>query len=110
MPRNLETPIASASSPAIFVSEWLTHRVIRRYLMLFSDEAWPDVIKWTFLMGLLTLQRSRVAIHQLAVEDLIELVKANSETSLSPAQRLAPLQFAPARLRLAAAEETPRTR
>ncbi|PFH34358.1 hypothetical protein BESB_075100 [Besnoitia besnoiti] len=89
------SPVKAAGlCPSILVSEWLAHKLIRRYLEGFSEQTWPSVVKWTFILGVLSLRNSDVPLHSLSVDDLIDIVNQNGYCSLTPAQRLAPLQWA----------------
>ncbi|KFH09942.1 hypothetical protein TGVAND_314265 [Toxoplasma gondii VAND] len=84
----------SRQCQSILVSEWLANKLIRRYLESFSDQTWPSVVKWTFVLGVLSLKNSGIPLHSLSVDELVDIVNQNGYSSLTPAQRLVPLQWA----------------
>ncbi|PHJ22729.1 hypothetical protein CSUI_003423 [Cystoisospora suis] len=81
-------------SSSVIVSEWLAHKLIRQYLEGFSESSWPAVVKWTFVLGVLALRNSNLPLHKLSVNDLVDIVNQNGYSTMTPAQRLAPLQWA----------------
>ncbi|CBZ55311.1 hypothetical protein NCLIV_057340 [Neospora caninum Liverpool] len=85
---------ASTQCQSVLVSEWLANKLIRRYLEAFTEQTWPAVVKWTFVLGVLSLKNSGIPFHSLSVEDLVDIVNQNGYSSLTPAQRLVPLQWA----------------
>ncbi|OEH77977.1 hypothetical protein cyc_06563 [Cyclospora cayetanensis] len=66
-------PEAAVSRPtrsAVFISEW--------YLATFAEQQWPAVVKWTFVLGVVSLRNSGLPLHSLSVQDLISIVNGTS--------------------------------